>query len=131
MDQRAQPDHDTVGSSELLLANQEMDTAIPVSAVASEVLAQVVFLDPVDLKEAKWLAIPAANNGHAVLVAELILQKLFLVLARALLTPEVAHTRVVHPLVHEVGIGFSDGQGGKIGNALGDLAYDTVLHGLW
>ncbi len=102
MHQRAEPGTHTVRPAELVLADKTVQASIPIADVAAEMLAQSIFLDPVDLEVAERLAVPAADDGNAVSAGEAALEELFLVGQRALLAPEVRHAGVVHPSVQQL-----------------------------
>lgn len=94
----AQPDLDSVSASELLLAHQAMEAAIPITDYR-DMLPDVVFFDPVYLKVTERPAVPATNDWERVLRSQSILEELLLMRQVTILTPEMRHSRIVHPLV--------------------------------
>lgn len=89
MHQRAQPNLDSMRAPELLLTYQAMQATVVVTNVASQMFPQHIFLDPVDFKVAKGLAIPAADARKAVSTRQAVAEEFFLVRDRPILTPEM------------------------------------------
>ena len=103
MHQRARPHIHPVPSSELLLADQSMEAAVPIVEVAArEVSAQVVLLDPVEFKVSERFAVPASDDGEAVFVVEGVFEEVFLGFGGAGDAPCVGDAGLVHPVVEEV-----------------------------
>lgn len=69
MHQRAQPHLHAVRTPELLLADQDVETPVPVPDVV-QVAGELVLLDPVDLEVAEGLAVEAADDGEGVFGGE-------------------------------------------------------------
>lgn len=101
--QRARPDIHPVPAPKLLFAHERVQAPVPVVDVtAREVPAQVILLDPVELKVAERFAVPAADGGEAVLVVQGVLEKGFLGLGGAGDAPGGGDAGLVHPIVQQV-----------------------------
>lgn len=109
MHQRTQPHPDPMRAAEFLLADQDVQAAVPVVDAAADVLRQAVLFHPVDFEEAEGSAVEAADHWDGVSRCEAVLEEFFLVLYGAVFAPAVGDAGVVHPFVEELKVGHSGG----------------------
>jgi hypothetical protein len=90
MNQAGQPDWDSASGP--FLSDEDVKTSVPISCIASYMLSEDILLHPVNLKVPERNAIPLSDNRKRVGLVESICQKFLIILS-----PESAHTRLLHP----------------------------------
>lgn len=114
-------------AAELLLADQNVQTAVPVSDIAAaHVCCKLVFFHIVDLEVAEWLAIERSNDRERVPRLQIGREEFLLVGDGTFLAPGVGDAIIVHPFMQEL-----DVRQGGCWDWVGIVGDVQIAHRIW